>query len=87
MAARKRKIRHDDETRAKIKAAALINRLFDHAMGNVVMDGPQVSSAKALLNKVLPDLTSVDMQSIIEQTVVEKIQLVPFEEPNDGNKK
>ncbi len=61
MAARKRKIRHDDETRAKIQAAQIINRLHNHLMGKVDMDSAQVSSAKTLLAKVLPDLKAVEL--------------------------
>lgn len=57
MAARKRKIRHDDETRAKIQAAQIINRMQSCVMGEIALDAQQVSCAKSLLNKVLPDLS------------------------------
>jgi len=62
MATRVNKIRHDDETRAKIQAAQIINRLYGCVMGEVTLDAQQVSAAKTLLNKVLPDLqaTSID---------------------------
>lgn len=60
MAARTKKIRHDEETRAKIKAAQIINRLYGHVMGTVELDAAQVSSAKTLLGKVLPDMKPVD---------------------------
>lgn len=60
MAARTKKIRHDEETRAKIQAAAIINRLHKHVMGDVTLDSAQVSSAKTLLAKVLPDLKAVE---------------------------
>ena len=63
MAARVAKIRHDDETRAKIQAAQIINRLQDCVNGNVTLDAQQVSSAKALLNKVLPDLSAVSLDA------------------------
>lgn len=56
MAPRSTKIRHDEETRAKIKAAQIINRLQACIMGEVSLDASQVSAAKTLLNKVLPDL-------------------------------
>lgn len=61
MAARTTKIRHDDETRAKIQAAQIINRLHKCVMGDVTLDAQQVSSAKTLLNKVLPDLSAVSV--------------------------
>lgn len=56
MAARTKKIRHDDETRAKIQAAQIINRFQSCLNGEIVLDAQQVSCGKTLLNKVLPDL-------------------------------
>lgn len=61
MAARTRKIRHDDNTRAKIKASMIINRLTDCLNGKVALDAQQVSCGKTLLNKVLPDLSAVEL--------------------------
>lgn len=60
MAARIRK-QHQDEVRAKIKASQLVNRLFKISMGEVEADPTQVSAAKALLNKVLPDLKAIEV--------------------------
>lgn len=60
MAARTRKIRHDDETRAKIQAAQIINRFHACVMGEIELDAQQVSCGKALLAKVLPDLSAVE---------------------------
>lgn len=62
MAARTRKIRHDDETRAKIQAAQIINRFTSCLMGEIVLDAQQVSCGKTLLNKILPDLSSVSLE-------------------------
>lgn len=61
MAARK-KIRHDENTRLKIQAAQLINRLSDHAQGKVDLSSTQVRSIEILLRKILPDLTDVKME-------------------------
>ena len=58
MAARTRKIRHDDETRAKIKTSQLINRLSAHVLGKVDMKPTQVTAALGLLKKTIPDLSS-----------------------------
>lgn len=66
MPARVKKIRHDDETRSKIQAAQIINRLQGCVMGKVTLDAQQVSAAKALLNKVLPDLQAVQMKADVE---------------------
>lgn len=61
MPARIRKIRHDDETRAKIQAAAIIRRLHLHVEGKLDLTPTQVSAAKLLLGKVLPDLVAADI--------------------------
>jgi hypothetical protein len=58
MAARTHKIRHDEQTRAKIQAAQIINRMHACVMGEITLDAQQVSCAKTLLAKVLPDLQS-----------------------------
>ena len=60
MAPRNRKIRHDDETRSRIKASQLINRLTNHVLGKVEMAPSAVTAALGLLRKVLPDLASVE---------------------------
>lgn len=61
MPARVNKIRHDEQTRAKIQAAQIINRFHKCVMGEVVLDAQQVSCGKALLAKVLPDLASMTL--------------------------
>ena len=59
MPARIRK-QHQDEVRAKIQASQLVNRLHKIACGEVEADSTQVSAAKTLLNKVLPDLKATE---------------------------
>lgn len=63
MPARTNKIRHDAETRAKIQAAQIINRLHKCIMGEIELDAQQVSAAKTLLSKTLPDLQSVSIDA------------------------
>lgn len=54
--------RHHEDTRKKIKAAQLINRLQNHVDADKpILDSSQVNAAKALLNKVLPDLKAVEL--------------------------
>lgn len=67
MAARKNKIRHDDETRAKIKTSQLINRLQDHVDGAVDMKTTQVTAALGLLKKTLPDLSQSDVNHTVKR--------------------
>lgn len=63
MPARVRKIRHDDETRAKIQAGVIIDRFTKCLQGDIELSAQQVSCGKTLLAKVLPDLASVDLSS------------------------
>jgi len=58
MAARTVKIRHDDETRAKIQTSQLINRLTDHALGKISLEPTQVRAIEVLLRKTLADLSA-----------------------------
>lgn len=61
MAARVNKIRHDDETRAKIQASQLINRLQKYALDGGKFDQGRIRAIEILLKKTLPDLTSVSI--------------------------
>lgn len=71
MPARVKKIRHDDETRAKIQAAQIINRLQAGFMGEISLDTNQVSIAKILLAKTLPDLSAVTLSGEGEDGAIE----------------
>lgn len=59
MAARLKKIRHDEETRTKIKTSQIINRLMGHLNGEHELSATQVSVGLGLLRKTLPDLAAV----------------------------
>jgi hypothetical protein len=74
MPARIHKIRHDDETRAKIKSAQIINRLHGHVMGEVELSATQVSAALGLLRKTIPDLSQAEIKS---ETTVRYVARVP----------
>lgn len=59
MAARTRKIRHDENTRAKIKATQIVNRLqAEFLTGKHKLTQQQVRIGFGLLDKVLPSLQS-----------------------------
>ena len=61
MAGRTAGYKHLQSTRDKIQAAQLINRLEKHCFADEpLMDASQVNAAKALLNKVLPDLKAIE---------------------------
>lgn len=69
MPARIRKIRHDDETRAKIQTSQLVNRLTDHVLGKVDLSSTQVSAALGLLRKTLPDLSQAEVKQEVTRYV------------------
>jgi prolyl-tRNA editing enzyme YbaK/EbsC (Cys-tRNA(Pro) deacylase) len=62
MAARMRKT-HQDDVRAKIQASQLINRLMGHINGTVQLAPTQITSIKILLDKSLPNLSDVKIDS------------------------
>lgn len=62
MGARIRKIRHDENTRAKIQASQIVNRLQAHIRGEVDMPNSAVNAALGLLRKTLPDLAQVTLE-------------------------
>lgn len=75
MAARKRKILHDEETRSRIQASVIIRRFMDCLEGKITLDPTQVSVGKALINKVLPDLSAIQQQT--ETTITYVAELPP----------
>lgn len=77
MAARSVKIRHDDETRAKIKSAYLINRLTKFVAGEVELSAPQVTAALGLLKKTVSDLQSVDHSGEVTKNYVIRMPARP----------
>ena len=80
MAARTNKIRHDDETRAKIQTSQLINRLTDHVLGSVDMKPTQVTAALGLLKKTIPDLSQSDVNHTVKRDATDysREELVAF---------
>jgi len=87
MAARINKIRHDENTREKIRTSQLLNRLQDHALGTVEMSSTQVRAAEVCLRKVLPDLSESNVtttrQEAHDYSRAELIALL--EESRSGN--
>lgn len=74
MAARTRKVKHDDFTREKIRTSQLVNRLEKHAFGEISMEPTQVRAIEVLLRKSLPDLSAVthsgDQDNPLQLTVL-----------------
>ncbi|HLO79196.1 MAG TPA: hypothetical protein VK196_22285 [Magnetospirillum sp.] len=63
---------HTEETRARISAARLIDRLQNFALGDNpdAMSKGQITAAIALLNKVLPSLQSMEISKDETKTYV-----------------
>lgn len=60
MAARKSQTLSQN-TRDRIKAAQLINRLTAHALEDLELSATQIKAIEILLKKVLPDLKAVEL--------------------------
>lgn len=80
MAARLRNV-PTEETRAKIQASQLINRLSDHALKNTKMKNSQIRAALGLLAKVIPDLSSQELKldGEIRNRVISAAAVTPAE--------
>lgn len=73
MAGRKAGYRHNEDTRAKIKAEVIIQRLTKNVTSSKpIMTASQVNAAKVLLAKVLPDLKAVEHSGEVEASVTFK---------------
>ena len=60
MAARTNKRRHDEQTKRRIQASQLLNRLNSFANGTIRMSSAQVHAAKVVIGKSIPDLKSIE---------------------------
>jgi hypothetical protein len=73
MAARTRKVLHDERTKEKIQTTQLINRLQNHALGLVEMTPTQVRAAEILLKKTTPDLSSAENKTEVLHRYVARV--------------
>ena len=73
MAARVKKIRHDENTRSKIQVGNIITRLHGLIAGTVDMPPHAVSAALGLLTKVLPDVTSVEINKEVTVSYIARM--------------
>ena len=77
MAARKTRVSHDQKTREKIQTSQLVNRLTNHALGEIELTATQLRAIEILLKKTLPDLSSVELKGDQENPLsVNHINLV-----------
>ena len=72
MATRKQ-LWHPDETKKRIQASQLINRLQENALAEKeTMTAGQIASATSLLDRVIPKLKAVEHSGEVGVTVVRK---------------
>lgn len=57
---------HIEETRQKIRVSQLLNRLQNHADGEVDLTPTQLRAVEILLKKSLPDLSSIELKGDAE---------------------
>lgn len=62
MAATKRNAMLIEEARTKIQTTQLINRLQNHALGEIEMSATQVRAVEVLLKKSVPDISNITLQ-------------------------
>jgi hypothetical protein len=72
--AKRKQLFHPDDVKAKIQASQLINRLQRHALGEIEMTTTQIASAKILLDKSVPNLSSSEIKS---ETTVRYVARIP----------
>jgi len=70
MAARKRKILHDEQTKRRIRASQLLNRFDLFANNKVQMTSAQVLAAKVVIGKSIPDLKAIEHTGTDDKTLV-----------------
>jgi hypothetical protein len=70
MAARNKKINHDDKTKRLIRASQLLNRLNQFANGEIDMTQAQVNAARIVIGKEVPDLKAIEVRGNEEQPLV-----------------
>ena len=80
MGARVNKPLHDEQTKRRIQASQLLNRLYSFANGKVEMSLAQVMAAKIVIGKSIPDLKSIEYSGNDEKPV-QRHMTVEFVEP------
>jgi hypothetical protein len=79
VAARTKRIVHDENTRKKIQTSQIINRLTKHILGTIDLTTSQVRAAEILLNKTLPNLAATHNTEETGKTLEEWLNDLPPE--------
>lgn len=70
MAARKFKVRLDQNWRERIKVTVLLNLLEKHALGEKELAPTQLKAIEILLRKVAPDLQAIEHTGEVQHSYV-----------------
>lgn len=84
MAARLR-AKHQDEVRTKIQTSQLINRLQEHALGDVELTPTRIKAIEVLLKKTLPDLSATEITGDPESPLESRIEVVLVKPDGSAN--
>lgn len=79
MPARTRKTKLTETWRQRLRVAAMLNRLQDHAEGKCEMTATQVRAAEIILRKAVPDLSSIAHEGEVSHRYIAEI---PAEAPS-----
>lgn len=85
MAARTKRTVVDKGWRDKIQTTKLMQRLSNHALGNLELSSTQIKACDILLKKVAPDLQSVALTDADGGKLV--VELVSFNSNDDSDSK
>jgi hypothetical protein len=85
MAARKLRIMHSNEVRAKIQVSQLINRLNDNALGKIELTQGQIKSIEILLRKSIPDLSATELTGANGGAIQTQALSVKYVEPEHAS--
>lgn len=61
---------HQDDVRKKIQASQLVNRLENHAFGQIELSASQIKAIEILLRKSIPDLSAVTLSGDAENPLI-----------------
>lgn len=73
--------RHQQLVRDKIQTIQLLNRLENHALGDLELSTTQIKAIEILLRKAIPDLSAVQVDGDGEGGAIKHALEVKFVEP------
>jgi len=76
MAARKRKIQQDEQTKRRIQASQLLNRLELFVNNKIELSAAQVQAAKVVIGKSIPDLKAIEHTGTDGKSIVHEHRFV-----------